>query len=59
MDLEITKPSGTPIDDLVKAANKIDSSEQPSPAVVRKMARTTPPEPFPSMIDSKIPLPRL
>ena len=57
MDMEITAIPETPIDNLVKAAKIINSSEQLSPAVARKKARTTPPElePSPAVIDSKIP----
>ena len=50
MDMEITTIPETPIDNLVKAANKIDSTDLTSPVVVRKKARITSPEPSPVLI---------
>ena len=57
MDMEIRTIPETLIDNLVKAANSIDSLVQLSPVVTRKKARATPPELelSPAMIDSKIP----
>ena len=55
MDMEIIAIPETPIENLVKAANQIDSTELTSPAVVRKKARIKSPEPSPALIDSKIP----